>query len=231
MDERNNKPNIKILRTPKTKWCVVVLLLFFGWAIFWPMVMRYVTTHKAKNIYIELYDTSFADMNPVQLKAAKQNGITPVNDRTFDFEGCQQLIQIESSDAYCVDKLTHSVPYLTPAAAKLLENIGKDFQIRAQEAGLGKCRVVVTSVLRTKDDVMHLSKTNSNASDNSAHCYGTTFDLSYYRFKTCGWVSWDTYDDKLVEILTDVLTEKRQAGLCYVRFEKKQHCFHITNRR
>ncbi len=96
---------------------------------------------------------------------------------------------------------------------------------------MSKCRIVVTSVLRTKEDVRRLKKVNGNASDNSAHCYGTTFDISYYRFQTCGGVSWDVYDDKLVDILADVLIEKRKEGLCYVRFEKKQHCFHITSRR
>lgn len=209
----------------------VLMLLLGGWAICWPRVMRFVTAHRPRNIQTEVYDSRFADMNPVQLEAAKRYGISPIDDRTFDFEGCPGLYEIKSCPVYSIDKLTHSVPYLTPAAAELLKVIGEDFQAHTLEEGMSKCRIVVTSVLRTKEDVRRLKKVNENASDNSAHCYGTTFDISYYRFQTCGGVSWDVYDDKLVDILADVLTEKRKDGLCYVRFEKKQHCFHITSRR
>ena len=212
-------------------YATVLTLLFGGWAFCWPRVMRYVTAHKHRKIQTELYGGKFADMNPIQLEAAKRYGITPVDDRSSDFDGCPRLTEIKSCQAYSIDRLTHSVPYLTPAAAELLKEIGEEFQARTLEKGMSKCRIVVTSVLRTKEDVRQLKKVNGNASENSAHCYGTTFDISYYRFQTCGWVSWDVYDDKLVEILADVLAVKRKDGRCYVRYEKQQHCFHITSRR
>ena len=210
---------------------VVTLVLLGVWAICWPKMMRYKTAHKSRNVPTEMYNRRFADMNPVQLKAAQQYGITPVEDRSYDFDGCPKLIRIDNCKAYSIDNLTHSVPYLTPTAAELLREIGEDFQARTKEAGLTRCRVVVTSVLRTKEDVHRLAKVNGNATGNSAHCHATTFDLSYYRFQTLGWVSWSIYDDRLVEILADVLTEKRKEGRCYVRFETRQHCFHITSRR
>ena len=214
------------------KWTIpAALALLAGWVVCWPRVMRYATAHKPKNVPTVLYNGRFADMNPVQLEAAQRYGVSPVEDRNFDFDACPQLTRIEDCEAYSVDNLTHSVPYLTPAAADLLEGIGEDFWTRTKEAGLTNCRVVVTSVMRTREDVRRLATVNGNASENSAHCYGTTFDLSYYRFQTCGWVSWPVYDDRLVEILADVLKEKRNAGLCFVRFETKQHCFHITSRR
>ena len=162
----------------------VLLLLFGGWAVCWPRVMRFVTAHKTRNIPTKMYDGKFADMNPVQLGAAQRYGISPIDDRNFDFDGCPQLTEIKSCNAYSLDKLTHSVPYLTPAAAELLKEIGEDFQTRLEEAGLAKRRIVVTSVLRTKEDVQRLATVNVNASENSAHCY--------------------------------------------VRFERQQHCFHIT---
>ena len=212
-------------------YATVLTLLFGGWAFCWPRFMRCVVAHKHRNIPTKTYDSKFADMNPIQLEAAKRYGITPVDDRAFDFDGCPQLTEIKSCEAYSIDKLTHSVPYLTPAAAELLKEIGEEFQARTLEKGMSKCRIVVTSVLRTKEDVHQLKKVNGNAYENSAHCYGTTFDISYFRFRTCGWVSRDVYDDRLVEILADVLTRKRKEGLCYVRFEKKQHCFHITSKK
>ena len=212
-------------------YAFILTLLFLGWYICWPRVMRYVTLHKARNIPSKMYDSKFADMNLVQLGAAKRYGINSIDDRTFDFEGSSHLTEITGCETYSIDDLTHSVPYLTPAAAELLKEIGRDFQARTLEMGMPKCRIVVTSVLRTREDVRRLKRVNGNVSENSAHCYGTTFDISYFRFRTCGWVSRDVYDDRLVEILADVLTEKRKEGLCYVRFEKKQHCFHITSRR
>ena len=231
MREIHHKKTRKTLVTKLLGWTIILILLYCGWAVCWPKVMRYVTAHKSRNIQTELYNDKFADMNPAQLEAAKRYGITPIDNRNFDFEGCQQLTEIKSCKVFCIDKLTHSVPFLTPAAASLLREIGEEFQMRTVEAGLGKHRVIVTSVLRTKDDVLRLATVNVNASENSAHCYGTTFDLSYYRFQTCGWVSWDVYDDRLVEILAEVLVEKRKEGQCYVRFEKLQHCFRITSRR
>ena len=212
-------------------YAIVLTLLFGGWAFCWPRFMRCVVAHKHRNIPTKTYDSKFADINPIQLEAAKRYGITPVDDRSSDFDGCPRLTEIKSCQAYSIDRLTHSVPYLTPAAAELLKEIGEEFQARMLEKGMSKCRIVVTSVLRTKEDVSLLKKVNGNASENSAHCYATTFDISYYRFQTCGWVSWDVYDDRLVGILADVLAEKRKDGLCYVRFEKQQHCFHITSRR
>lgn len=211
---------------------IIILLVLYGcWAMCWPKVMDYVTAHKKREVPMEMYNNRFADMNPVQLEAAQRYGITPVDDRSFDFASCKQLTRIEDCGAYSIDNLTHSVPYLTHAAAELLKEVGEVFKARAKEEGLTNCRVVVTSVLRTNDDIHRLATVNVNASENSAHCYGTTFDLSYFRFQTCGWISWNVYDDQLVEILADVLFKKRKEGLCYVRFETKQHCFHITSRR
>lgn len=230
MGKKNHKKK-KSMTKRIFAYAFILTLLFLGWHICWPRIMRYVTSHKARNIPSKMYDSKFADMNPVQLGAAKRYGINPIDNRNFDFEGCPHLTEITGCEAYSIDDLTHSVPYLTPAAAELLKEIGEEFQARTLEKGMSKCRIVVTSVLRTKEDVHQLKKVNGNASDNSAHCYGTTFDISYYRFQTCGWVPWTVYDDRLVEILADVLTEKRKEGLCYVRFEKKQHCFHITSKK
>ena len=104
-------------------YATVLTLLFGGWAFCWPRVMRYVTAHKHRKIQTELYGGKFADMNPVQLEAAKRYGITPVDDRSSDFDGCPRLTEIKSCQAYSIDRLTHSVPYLTPAAAELLKEI------------------------------------------------------------------------------------------------------------
>ena len=213
-------------------WGIALLAVaYVSLFVCYPRVCRYVVAHKAHNVPVGTYNQEFADMNDVQLRAARSCGVPPVEDRGYDFGANALLVPIASCDAYRVEALTHSVPYLTAGASNLLKEIGAAYQERIRERGLAKNRVVVTSVLRTLEDVQKLRRVNGNASDNSAHCYGTTFDLSYNRFSSTGLIIYDVYEDAYVEALAEVLREKRRAGECYVRFETQQHCFHITSRR
>ena len=92
----------------------------------------------------------------------------------------------------------------------------------------------VTSVLRTKDDVKRLRKGNGNASLNSAHFYGTTFDVAYARFKKVedpdGCTMQDVSQDTLKLVLAEVLYDMQKNKKCYIKYEVKQGCFHITAR-
>lgn len=67
-----------------------------------------------------------------------------------------------------------------------------------------------------------------NASANSAHLFGTTFDIAYARFKKSAFRETET--DKLKSVLAEVLRDLRNEKRCYVRYEYKQGCFHITVR-
>ena len=100
--------------------------------------------------------------------------------------------------------------------------------------GLNPNKLVVTSVLRTKDDVKKLRRTNGNASENSCHFYGTTFDISWKRFTKVedpdGRPMQDVGADTLKLVLSEVLRDMRQSDRCYVKYELKQGCFHITVR-
>ena len=78
----------------------------------------------------------------------------------------------------------------------------------------------------TTGNVKKLRKKNVNASANSAHVYGTTFDVAYARYK--GAEKEET--DKLKSVLAEVLQDLRKQKKCYVRYEFKQGCFHITVR-
>ena len=84
---------------------------------------------------------------------------------------------------YVVDSLTHSIPYLVPCASALLDTIGSNFLDSLTAKGLNPNQVIVTSVLRTENDVKRLRRRNRNASANSAHCFGATFDVSWKRFE------------------------------------------------
>ena len=86
----------------------------------------------------------------------------------------------------------------------------------------------MTSVFRTGSSVKKLRKSNGNASANSAHVYGTTFDVAYARFKKDG--RKEAPKEKLKSVLADVLQDLRLQKKCYVRYEFKQGCFHVTTR-
>ncbi len=170
----------------------------------------------------------FGDVNKTHLQAAQKNGIKPVANRKQ--LNTKSLIKIESCDTYMVESLTHSVAYLTPASANLLEEIGNRFQKELKEQGLEKHRIIVTSVLRTGEDVKRLQKTNSNATTNSAHQYATTFDITYIRFDRQSIFGNSPETDLLANALGKVLKQLRDEGRCYIKYEQNQHCFHITSK-
>ena len=145
------------------------------------------------------------------------------------------LQHIASNELYAVDSLTHSIPYLIPGAASLLDTIGANFLDSLQAKGLNPNRVIVTSVLRTRNDVKRLRRHNVNASANSSHCYGTTFDISWKRFEKVEDKDrrpmQDVNADTLKMVLSEVLRDLRKAESCYIKYELKQGCFHITTRK
>lgn len=129
------------------------------------------------------YKRSFGDLNDVQLSAARRIGIRPISSREAAVNLDGDLKEIVSGEHYDVDSLTHSIPFLVPRAAALLDTIGVNFLDSLEKKGLNPNKVIVTSVLRTKDDVKKLRRTNGNASLNSCHFYGTTFDVSWKRLR------------------------------------------------
>ena len=161
------------------------------------------------------------------MAAAKKYGIEPLKDRScLTKKVKRQLTYVEENKYYAIDPLTHSVPYLTPDAAKLLNDIGKNFQKKLRKHKMGEYKIIVTSVLRTKEDVRKLMKVNSNAVPNSAHCHATTFDITYRRFKHVSGKQEDAR--QLKYLLGEVMQELREKGRCYVRYETQQTCLHIT---
>lgn len=88
-------------------------------------------------------------------------------------------------------------------------------------------KLLVTSVLRTKEDVRKLRRYNHNATENSCHLYGTTFDIAYNKYSP---ITRSVRDDTLKWILSEVLNDLRKQGRCHIKYEKHQGCFHITIR-
>lgn len=127
------------------------------------------------------------------------------------------------------EQMTQSLPLLVPRAARLVGHIAKSFRDSLVVKGYTPYDLVVTSGLRSEEDLANLRKRNRNASAKSCHRYGTTFDISYVRFYDVQ-AGMEVSESKLKDILAEVLWEYRQRELCYVKYERRQACFHITAR-
>ena len=177
------------------------------------------------------YNRDFKDLNDVHLAEAKRIGIKPASNREEAEKVKKEMEEIETNEYYEVEKLTHSIPYLIPSAAQLLEDIGHNFQDSLRNLNASIYKVKVTSVTRTVDDVKNLKKRNTNSSQNSAHRYGTTFDVSWARYTKVDESDTLNIDkDRLKMVLAMVLRDLKREERCYVKHERKQGCFHITVR-
>ena len=202
-----------------------------------PIALPEVKKSDARNhpvVGVRVYREAFPDSNEVQLVAAQQYGVPPVADRDEAEHRKSELVYVAASPFFYVDKLTRSIPYLVPRAAVLINDIGRNFLDSLLIKGIPLHQVIVTSVTRTQDDLAKLSKVNKNASENSCHLYGTTFDVSYNRFIAVSTLSGlpgtEVRSDQLKKVLAEVLRDLREQERCYVKYEIKQGCFHITVR-
>lgn len=184
------------------------------------------------------YVACFPDIQDVQLPCAQRNGIAPPQNRD-EIEALvrkHKLVDITSSPFYAVDNLTHSLPYLVPRAQHLLNTIAINFLDSLQHKGIEPHLLVISSVLRTAEDVSKLQRGNHNATTNSCHSYGTTVDIAYSRFMPLAGsypyseVEPVRWNEDLKFVLSEVLYDLRTRGMCYVKYERKQPCFHLTVR-
>lgn len=243
------KRRVKRHLNPKLKPYLYGLLVFALFCTFFKIGRNYREAKRQEAIAIEKADLAmlekakttrihyqwkysrlFRDMNDVQLAAAQKLGFSPLS--SPDEEPSKRVRHIESCEYYKIDKLTHSSPFLVPKAADLLEDIGRNFadSLERRFGIVGICPIV-TSVTRTRNDVKKLRRSgNVNASENSCHFYGTTFDITYSRFyKHTGHTA--TFESAMMkQILAEVLKNLKDEGRCYVKYERKQACFHITAR-
>ena len=216
----------------KKKFILTILLGFvlFGSYVLFPI----------KNKHVEIkeldYATLFNDQNGVQLKSARKFGIKQaLKNRDAADEIKDSLVQIKNNSHCNIAKLTHSIPYLTDGAAGLLDMIGKNFLDSLESKGLNPNKIIVTSVLRTQEDIKKLQKSgNPNAVNNSAHCYATTFDITYARYDKIKFKNFRLCEsvepELLKKVLGEVLRDLRKQNKCYVKYEVRQRCFHITTR-
>lgn len=183
---------------------------------------------------VSSYRVAFPDSQSVQEVSAHKWGVRPVQNRLEAENRKAELVYVGSNPYFYVEKLKRSIPYLVPRASVLLQDIGKNFFDSLQTKGVPLHKIIVTSVMRTKEDVDKLRNYNGNATENSCHMYGTTFDICYNRYETVeppeGPHRRKVGNDSLKWILSEVLRDLRTDKRCWVKYEVKQGCFHITVR-
>lgn len=203
----------------KTRFSLGIAVLLFGLLCCSGFVL-FKKLKPAKKIIPET-GTGVWDFNPAHIAAAKKNGCGFIDSKAKldKLKQKGKLVEVISSKDFFIQHLTHSCPFLVPKAKLVLHQLGKKF---VQETG---CRFVVTSLTRTLAQQKSLGGNNVNAAKKSAHCYGTTVDISYIQFE--GQPRAAVNPEQALEQL---LVAARGRGEVLVVKEQRQKCFHITIR-
>jgi len=178
------------------------------------------------------FKNTFPDIQDVQIESALKYGVKSVADREDAERRKKELVYVGANPYFHIDRLSNSIPYLVPRASMLVQDIGRAFFDSLYVKHIPMHKIIVTSLLRTEEDVRKLRIRNGNATENSCHLYGTTVDICYNRYITVS--NPDSVprrkvqNDTLKWVLSEVLRDFREQGRCLVKYEIKQGCFHIT---
>lgn len=194
-----------------------------------PLPMADATVRMPVN-YMGRLHQAFNDSNYVHWAAADSIGIVPLSDLRSHWQLRRPLVKITSCRDFYLEPLTHSVPYLVPEAAAMVHEIGRRFTDSVAARGGSRYRMRITSVTRTPETVRLLRRHNVNAVDSSVHQLATTVDISYARFIPDADNPVPRSVDDLKGVLAEVLAAMRDEGKLYVKYERKQPCFHTTVR-
>lgn len=219
----------------KIRFTIFALILISALILYFPAKKRLESTLHPAPIGTVKVDW-YKDLNQSHLKHAKANGIQPFSTNQQLEEEVPQmmkedkLVKISDNRYYRICPLTHSHPYLTPAAKDFLEELGKRFSAKLKEHQLPHYYYQISSLLRTDENQKPLMGSNGNASPNTSHRYATTFDIPYFTLikRTLLWKEAEVTDGRATKLLSETIGELRKEGLCVVVTERKERCFHIT---
>ncbi len=192
--------------------------------------------------------------NAEHVARAESLGVADIADRDTlpELVAEDELVPLETNAYFGVDKMDFSSPFVTPAAANLLELVGRRFQERLADEGLPPYRYVITSATRTRQDQRKLQGVNINAATKSSHEFGTTVDVHYREFEYVPqldtvpesfWINefqlreqleqaFNPIDEErqraLKGILGRTLRELQAEGDVLVIYERRQPVYHIT---
>lgn len=158
------------------------------------------------------------------LNAAKSHNLSLVKDKSHleNLVNQGKLVSVKQRGyGWRVGNLSHSHSYLVPKAQQTLRDIAREFVKTT-----GQNFFVVTSLTRTIKDQDRLRGVNGNASSNdSAHNYGASFDISYVQFNHNRGAN-----TKLDQELNKILTSFQNSGRIYFVKERLSSCYHIIVR-
>ncbi|MCB8999556.1 MAG: hypothetical protein H6540_05750 [Bacteroidales bacterium] len=179
-----------------------------------------------------VYSKKLADKLVDYIAVSSSTGIRKCKNEKeiMEYAASGKLKEIKDCKAYYLDNLSHSYPYLTKDAKELLDEIADRFGEKISNTRLKGSKFKITSVTRTTEKLKSLRGVNSNASLNSPHMYGNTFDISYKTFKTHKYFMTNCDDKYLMEALAEVIWQLRKEKKCWATFEKSQNCYHVVAR-
>ncbi len=212
--------------------CLLLILML------WSPVSNKIHSLCRPESYGRIKVDKYRDYNSLHLKYARRNGITAFKNSAAMHKALphllkeKKLVKIKKTKYYVIQHLSHSHPYLTPRAENLLNEIGKRFHKKLKENGMGNYKYQISSLLRTKESQKSLSRSNVNASSNTSHLYGTTFDINYSSIvkRPLPFMNVRVQDPKAIKLLSEAIGELRREGKCVVVTERIEKCFHITVR-
>jgi hypothetical protein len=189
------------------------------------------------------------------IKAAVKFGIPPIrdNEETDALYKSGKLIKVESGadKQFYFYNVRDDYRYLTPDAAAGLDLLADRFQKNIQKRILSPIvKIAVSSAVRPADYQKGLTRKNFNASIESTHCYGTSFDIFYDDYyvtlpeptsdnstakkieetlrRRFGFLIGDALRREFHSVLMETLIELQEEGIIYAILEKKQRCYHVT---
>lgn len=180
------------------------------------------------------YDKAFNDLHHMHAEESAKFGFASMSTHQDTNRIKCKFVYLKPGEYndFVVDSLPHSIPIMIPQTANLIEKIGANFRDSLNEIGFVDCKIVITSITRTEEDIRKLRRNNKNAIHDSAHRHGTSFDISWLQFHPVDSLDTRTpYQSILKKNLGKVLNRLKQEGKCYVKYEAQQMCFHITVRR
>lgn len=225
----------RLKKKVKIKGTIILVLIVVSLILYFPIKKKINKTLHPGPIGTVQVDW-YKDLNPVHLKHAKKNGVQSFKTNQSFKENIEdllhkdKLVQLSDNKYYRICPLTHSHAYLTPAAEHFLSDLGKRFSKKLNENDKPDYYFQISSLLRTIENQKDLSRGNGNASPNSSHYYGTTFDIPYFTVvkRTLLWYETEISDGDASKLLSEAIGELREEGRCVVVTEKNERCFHIT---
>lgn len=180
----------------------------------------------------QVFSRRLTDRISGYLSQSSRAGIRKSRDREELLEQvkARKLVRVRNGTGFILDDFSHSYPYLTKDAAKLLKEIARRFTKKISSTGSRGASFTVTSMTRTSEGVNELRNGNSNASENSPHFNGNAFDISYVSFITKNWYVTECDKYYLKEALAEVVYELRKEKKCWATYEINQGCYHVVSR-